>query len=481
VSGMRKIRYSFSFILLMGCVSDPPGMRPPGPGSVVNPPPGMNGGTGGAAPVSPPPAPVNPGTGGGAGGTGGSAGTGGSPPPVKMDAAPTPPPPVAMDAAAPPPAAPDAAAPPNPAPVPWTPRPSPMSVAVYDDNRIVDFYLTFPPGQWEVLLKGGPPEDDSRWARCSFTFEGATIPEARCRRKGDPAGWRDELKPQIIVRFNFDNKQARFRGLRRLNLESYVGTDAPIRDRLGMWVMRESGVDAPRANHARVFKDGQLLGLYQNIEALDKEFLEDHFGPESGGNLWDSGIELKTNEETPDATRLETLKSVVEREPASGDHTQFYKWLPTVLDVDQVVLELAAETALTADDNFGNGAYNFYYYEHPRRGFLVLPWDLDTIYNAEATSDMYGFSDENTPNRLRQLMNQNNDWRARFIDRLVFIRDKVLPRLPAETDRVCNQIAAAYAADPNKHSSPAEFQAECAWFKTRVGERIDALRRMIGR
>jgi len=47
------------------------------------------------------------------------------------------------------------------------------------------------------------------------------------------------------VRFNLTNKEGRFRGLRRLNLESFDGAAAPIRDRIGMWVMREAAIDAP--------------------------------------------------------------------------------------------------------------------------------------------------------------------------------------------------------------------------------------------
>jgi hypothetical protein len=290
-----------------------------------------------------------------------------------------------------------------------------------------------------------------------------------------------ERKPQIIVRFNFDDKKGRFRGLRRLNLETFVGTPAPIRDRLGMWGMREAGLDAPRVNHARVYKDGELLGVYQNIEALDKEFLEDHYGPDAEGNLWDSGIELKTNETMPDASRLQQLTSVVANEPLDGDHGQFFRWLPTVLDVNEVALELAAETAITTDDNFSNGAFNFYYYEHPKRGFLVLPWDLDTVYNAPGTSDVFAFFDENPPNKLRQLMNQNTDWRARFVNNLITIRDKVLPKLPARVDYVCNQVAPYYNQDPNKHSTMEEFWAECDWFKTSVQERIDGIRSQLGK
>ena len=137
---------------------------------------------------------------------------------------------------------------------------------------------------------------DTRWVHCTFSGLGSAVMPAFCRRKGGEDDWQFESKPQMIVRFNLVDKNGRFRGLRRLNLEFFDGDEAPIRDRVGMWAMREAGIDAPRVNHARVFKDGQLLGLYQNIESVDKEFLEDHFGADDTGNLWESASDLKTNE-----------------------------------------------------------------------------------------------------------------------------------------------------------------------------------------
>jgi spore coat protein CotH len=357
-----------------------------------------------------------------------------------------------------------------------------MSLAVYDESKVIDLFLTFPPGEWEKLLNVRMVEDDTRWARCSLTIEGQTYAEAHCRRKGTPEIWPTEKKPQIIVRFNLINKQGRFRGLRRLNLEHFdQEIAAPIRDRLGMWIMREAGLDAPRVNHARVFKDGAMLGLYMNIEAIDKEFLEDHFGTaDSDGNLWESGWDLKTNEDMPNLTRLQAFNALVASEPLNGDHTNFFAQLDAMVDIDQVLLEMAAETAALTDDNFSNGAENYFIYDHPKRGFMVLPWDLDTIYSAQPAADVFAFW-EPAPNKLRQLMNQNPAWRARFVEQLIDIRDRVITRLPAMAKQICDQIAAHVFADSNRTPSYTDFLEECTFWQERPLERIAEIKNQLGR
>jgi len=357
---------------------------------------------------------------------------------------------------------------------------SPRSLAVFDESRIVDFYLDFPPGEFEKL-KAPPGPEDLRWVNCSFRFEGESYPAAHCRRKGNMTDWQHEQKPQIIVRFNFVDKQGRFRGLRRINLESFDGAAAPVRDRLGMWIMREAGLDASRVNHARLFKDGQYFGLYMNIETVDKEFLEDHFGADSGGNLWEGTEELKTNEAINDNSQLMALNTLVNAEPLTGDHTVFYAQLDALVDIPQVLRELAAETAAVADDNFSNGSSNFYYYDHPKRRFMVLPWDLDTILTAPAAADPFAFWNDSDPNKLRQLINENPAWRAEYLDRLVEVRDQVLVRAPEKLDAICSQIRAAVQEDTSRTSTFAAFEADCAGIRAAIVARIAALKQILGR
>jgi spore coat protein H len=362
------------------------------------------------------------------------------------------------------------------------PSPSAMSVAVFDESTIVDYFLTFPPDAWNNLLTLSGP-NDTRWVPCTFSTLGGPVVSAACRRKGDVTDWPFEAKPQIIVRFNLVNKQGRYRGLRRFNLESFDGLAAPIRDRIGMWVMREAGLDAPRVNHVRVFKDGALLGVYMNIESLDKEFLEDHYGPAgSVGNLWDKGEELKTNETINDRTRLTALNDLVDAEPLTGDHSAFFAQLAARMDVPEVLREMAVETILITDDNFSQGSTNFDYYEHPTRGFLVLPWDLDSIITVAAPdTELYAFKGVSDGSKLRALMNQNPTWKALFDDDLVDVRDNVYTRAPAKVDAVCAQIRAAVAADPNRSTTIDQFDADCANVKNGVVARIAAIKAILGR
>jgi hypothetical protein len=361
------------------------------------------------------------------------------------------------------------------------PSPTPNSTALFAEGTIVDFYVTFSDDAWNKLLTLTGP-NDTRWVPCTFTALGDPVVNADCRRKADMTDWPYEKKPQFIVRFNLTSKEGRFRGLRRFNLESFDGAAAPIRDRIGMWVMREAGIDAPRVNHVRVFKNGEILGLYMNIEAEDKEFLEDHFPTADDGNLWESGYELKTNEAMNDTSRLDALSNLIDTEPLTGEHTEFFTQLAMRMDVRQVLREMAAETALITNDNFSQGSTNFAYYEHPSRGFIVLPWDLDSIITqAPADADLYDYKGVSNGSALRELMNQNPTWRAQFTDDLVDIRDNIMTRVPDLVDEICSQIQGAVEEDPNRTSSTEAFQADCAAVKQAVIDRIAAMTTILGR
>lgn len=346
---------------------------------------------------------------------------------------------------------------------------------VYDQSAVVELHLEFSDDQWAQFLEHRRLQQKA-WVHCSFTYDGETFPDAACRSKGDPATWARERKPQFAIKFNEWVKGARFRGLRGLNLEANMYDDAPVRDRLAMWLFREAGVVAPRVNHARVFRSGEYLGVYQNIERIDKDFLVRNFeDPE--GNLYDEGTELETNETENDLSRLMELAQTVELEPLDGDHTAFNAKLAALVNISQVLREMAVETVLPTADNFSNGSTNFYYYDDPLRGFTVLPWDLDTIFDdfAPADADPYAYwggEIQNPPNKMRQLMNLNPVWQREFTDALVEIRDGPYARLPDQVDAYCSQIRSAVDADPNKAGDLGDFDWDCEDIKARIAQRI---------
>jgi spore coat protein CotH len=363
--------------------------------------------------------------------------------------------------------------------------PDPRNEAMFDEHRVVDFHLTITPEEWTKFLSYRA-RGVKEWVHCSFSFEGQTFADAACRSKGDERVWPDEPKPEWMISFDKWDKAGRFHGLRRLNLEANPYTNAPVRDRVGMWLMRQAGLIAPRVNHARVFLNGQYLGLYQNLEIIDEEFLKARFA-RPGGNLYEDGHKLVTNKSTGDQTRLWDLENLIEAEPLTGDHSRFYAELQRLMDVHQALREMAVEAALPTPDNFSNGSTNFYFYDDPDRGFVVLPWDLDDIIGEFAPPDAsafdyWGGSINNEPNKLRLLMNQHPDWHREYVDALVALRDGPYSSLAARTAEVCAQIRADVQADPNKvEEDIAYFDQDCADIQAIIQARITYLRRALGR
>ena len=83
--------------------------------------------------------------------------------------------------------------------------------------------------------------------------------------------------------------------------------------------------------------------------------------------------------------------------------------------------------------------------------------------------------------KMRQLMNQNPTWRTQFVDYVVQYRDRLMGRLVAQVDAICNQIAPAMAMDSNPTSSFEDFRADCVAVQKRIDERVVALRRLLKR
>ena len=197
-------------------------------------------------------------------------------------------------------------------------------------------------------------------------------PDVMIRLKG-ASSWLQTLdldeypKMQFVISFNEVDKKGRFLGVRKVELDMPRSDLTYLRHRVALTYLRESGVPAQCANNARLYINGAYYGLYSNIERLDKEFLQRHYGEDDEGDLWKSGREIKTNEEDFSWARLDALWDVPDMASFSA-----------LADVDAAFQEWAAEAVVGDADGYYNGRANFYLYDHPTRGFIWLPHDIDT-------------------------------------------------------------------------------------------------------
>lgn len=198
------------------------------------------------------------------------------------------------------------------------------------------------------------------------------VPGVLLRLKG-ASSWLQTLefdenpKMQFVIAFNEIDPEARFMGVRKAELDMPRTDMTYLQHRVALSYLRESGVPAQCANSARLFINGEYYGLYSHIERLDKEFLQRHYPNADDGDLWKNGRIIKTNEDTFEWDRLELLWDV----PDMASFAQ-------LADVDAAFQEWAAEAMVGDADGYYNGRANFYLYDHPTRGFIWLPNDIDT-------------------------------------------------------------------------------------------------------
>jgi len=382
---------------------------------------------------------------------------------------------------------------------PWTEgeptllHPRAKTAALYAESTIVDFDVGFTEDAWLAFVAAWKPlKNKSTWFHCSFQFLGVRFLDAACRHKATSAKPASEKKPPLIVRFDKWDDTGRFFGVRQINLEANPDYPAPVRDRLGMWIMRRAGLMAPRVNHARVTLNGQPLGLYQNIEIIDHEFLEQRFDPPIG-NLYEqdrNGWNLRTNGSTGNTkpvSDLETLLTAWKAAPSAALEEQ----LEATVDVGQVLRETAAEMVLPVCDNFSNGGYNFYLYQMADSRLVLLPWDLDEAISDRAPPDADPWTflgNLANSNRfpaigfhLRAMLFANPSWRAEYESDMLAVRDGAYGAAKDRLAQVCDQIRSHVADDPAAYGTIAEFDGDCGRIAERIAERSAYLRDALGR
>ncbi|MGB1206369.1 MAG: CotH kinase family protein [Chitinophagales bacterium] len=156
---------------------------------------------------------------------------------------------------------------------------------------------------------------------------------------------------------------------------------------------------SPEANFIKVNLEENYLGLYVNTEAIDKHFLQKHFGENDGilfkcdpeGQFGDNNFDLSSNLEFlgNDTAlyyphydlkseygweELKRLTYIIENEPEN---------LGDILNIDRVLWAFAVNMVIANLDTY-NGLYvhNYYLYQTQDGLFQMIPWDVSESFVA---------------------------------------------------------------------------------------------------
>ncbi|HET9931263.1 MAG TPA: CotH kinase family protein [Polyangiaceae bacterium] len=327
---------------------------------------------------------------------------------------------------------------------------------VYDTSRVPTFELEMSAAEL-TGMEQDCAQKVKKYRPATFRY-GSESADVMVRLKGNWS-FRCEKK-QFVISFNEVNSDARFHGLRKIMLDAPWYDPSLLAERLGFSFMRRTGNYSSCSNSARLMFNGQYYGAYTSSERIDKEYLQRHFSKaDAEGNLYEGGKELKTNESENDTSRRDALFAA--KDVAS---------IAALADLDQAVKEWAALAMLPDPDSYWAGVeINYYLYDHPSRGFVWLPVDMDLtmkqgVTNANTSSIKVGVQEEFV--RADPFTYQNSAWGRepiyrtvlsdeawcnRFLDALRAARDAYdVQAMSKDLDTWAAQIADAVDKDPHK-------------------------------
>lgn len=286
--------------------------------------------------------------------------------------------------------------------------------------------------------------------------DGEVVRDAHVRLKGSTS-WQSTLrhdgalaKMQFVVSFNQVDRDGRFHGQRKLEFDAPRHDPTLLRLRMGLEYLRgDLGVPAQCATSATVYLNGEYYGLFTLTERLDKEFLQRNFGDADEGDLYERGYILETNEDTADRTRRNELFKAKDMDDALA-----------YADMAANIRVWAGEAMMPDKDGYYGGKHNFFLYDHPSRGFLWLPHDLDAVFDARPFDvDPVFWARDDQPGLHWLLVMGDPTWlgnyEAALCDGALAAYD--VDRLQARVDAWSAQIAEAIDDDPRFRFTTAEW------------------------
>ena len=198
-------------------------------------------------------------------------------------------------------------------------------------------------------------------------------------------------------RLQFDH-DIDFEGRKRININ---GCNVE-RQFLGLDTLRRSNIPTPRAYYRHLTFNTQDDGIHLHVEALDDDFLDRVFPGDSDGNLYRgerqanldyrgedfgpyrSNYSKRTNEALDDYSDVVDLCFRFDRDTTSN--ADFPAAIEERVDVVQWAEYFAVFAVLGSTENsivLNNGDDYFLYHRFSDNQWILLPWDLDSVFNAD--------------------------------------------------------------------------------------------------
>ncbi len=278
----------------------------------------------------------------------------------------------------------------------------------YDRDHLTEVRITFQEADWRQQLDSLKRLGTKERLAATVQVDGKTYPGVGVRFKGNSSynnpRAKGSLKLPLNLKADYTVKGQTFApGVKTLKLSNVFQDPGFLREVLSYEIARKYMV-APRCNFAKVYINGEYIGLYNNTESVDEAFLSSRFGGYSGvlfkcdpewsevrpaddtcpegdkSSLMYLGedpacYKVWYEAETDEPGHWETLirlTRVLREQPAEVDQ---------LLNVDMTLWMHAFNAVLVNLDSYtGRLSHNYYLYRTPDGLLTPILWDMNISF-----------------------------------------------------------------------------------------------------
>ncbi|MGO4734839.1 CotH kinase family protein [Paenibacillus sp. 2KB_22] len=266
--------------------------------------------------------------------------------------------------------------------------------SLFQTDNVIDVNVTIDEADWKSMLESPLDKD---YKNVSVEVDGNKLDNVGFSTKGNltlkaVASMEDSDRYSFRLKFDKYDKTQTLLGLDKMVLNNNYADPSYMREVLHYEALRSIGMDVPMTNYVNLYVNGELVGFYTGVEAVDDSYLERNYGEDyEDGVLYDTDEksylqyaegsdystiteDLGTDEnKTKLKTFIQTLNEMPEGE--KGD-------IESVLDVDSALQYIAGNMVFGNYDSYsGDKGHNYMLYGDADGKFTVVPWDFNMSFN----------------------------------------------------------------------------------------------------
>jgi spore coat protein H len=353
--------------------------------------------------------------------------------------------------------------------------------ALFGYNQIHEIHFNFwQNNYWDSLVQN---YNADAYMPCHISVNGAGYDSVGIKFKGNSSYNNPSDKKSFKVDLNEYISGQKIDGLKKINLNNGFKDPTFMREKLFLDFLRANNIPGPRCTYAKLYINGTYWGLYMLVEEVNKKFLEQRFGDDTGNlfkgdpsgdlkwlgaspSLYYPKYELHTNEALNDWSDLLVFLNALNNSSSQS----FYDSLNLRFNIAPYLKAWAASNIFVNLDSYMGSGHNYYIYHSLfNNKFEWITWDVNeafggfqmgmTVAQLEALS-MFHIPNPQTNRPLNQKILADNTLRSAYIQTMC---DMVLNKMDtaamsAKIDSIANVIRSAVYSDTKKFFSNQLFE-----------------------